>query len=113
MTTAGGGWTLITSINHTGHVVEVGNHTVITPETGNHTNRNMQLPGVSAILIVADGKDTGFDTAFDKKRELPRQVVTRGVPGCEQAVVSCRGCRQPVLLTLVTANCHASSAPTE
>lgn len=66
MTTAGGGWTLITSINQAGAVVAVGSETLITPDTGNYTNRNMQLSGVSEILIVADGKDTGFDTAYDK-----------------------------------------------
>lgn len=66
MTSAGGGWTLITSINNTGFMVEVGNGTLITPETGNYTNRNMQLLGVSEILIIADGKDAGFDTAYDK-----------------------------------------------
>jgi hypothetical protein len=66
MTTAGGGWTLITSINQTGPVLAVGVETLITPDTGNYTNRNMQLFGVSEILIVADGKDTGFETAFDK-----------------------------------------------
>lgn len=66
MTTAGGGWTLITSINQAGPVVAVGSETLITPDTGNYTNRNMQLPGVSEILIVADGKDAGFETAFDK-----------------------------------------------
>jgi hypothetical protein len=66
MTTAGGGWTLITSINQTGQVVPVGSETLITPDTGNYTHRNMQLSGVSEILIVADGKDAGFEAAYDK-----------------------------------------------
>ena len=48
----------------------VGSETLITLDTGNYTNRNMQLAGVSEILIVADGKDTGFETAYDNLRFL-------------------------------------------
>jgi hypothetical protein len=61
-----GGWTLITSLSATTSVTSVNNQTQITPMSTNLTNRGMRLPGVREVLIVTDGRDTGFDTAFDK-----------------------------------------------
>lgn len=66
MTTDGGGWTLITSISATTTITAVNNATQITPTSTNITNRGMRLPNVSEVLIVTDGRDTGFDTAYDK-----------------------------------------------
>jgi hypothetical protein len=67
MTTDGGGWTLVTSLSVPGATTDVGTTQVITPSsTANVTNRNMHLPGVVELLIVQDGKDAGYDTAYDK-----------------------------------------------
>ena len=59
MVTAGGGWTLITSISNTGPISGVKNSVLITPSSVNQTNRSMCLPGVTEILTVNDGQDSG------------------------------------------------------
>ena len=67
MTTDGGGWTLVTSVTTLGEVTPVGSGTLVAPTTpGNVTNRGMHLPGVAEILVVQDGRDAGFETAFDR-----------------------------------------------
>ena len=62
MTTAGGGWTLITSITQTANIWGVDGSIYIEPGTVNMTNRNMRLPGVTQILTVIDGQDEGTYT---------------------------------------------------
>lgn len=67
MTTDGGGWTLVTSVNAMGEVAPVGSDTLVAPTVaGNFTNRGMRLPGVGEILVVQDGRDAGLEEAFDR-----------------------------------------------
>jgi hypothetical protein len=55
----GGGWTLITSLSRSAPITAVDRQTTITPASVNVTNRGMRLPGVTQILTVTDGQDTG------------------------------------------------------
>ncbi len=67
MTTDGGGWTLVTSVNAIGEVTPVGSGTLVAPTVaGNFTNRGLHLPGVTEILVVQDGQDAGLEGDFDR-----------------------------------------------
>jgi len=57
---------LITSLAANQAVTEVDDATPITPQSVNVTNRNMRLPDVTEVLTVNDGRDEGYETAYDQ-----------------------------------------------
>jgi hypothetical protein len=86
MTIDGGGWTLITSITFTGPVEAQTYNTLIEPGSPNMTNRGMRLPGVTEILTVNDGQDTGVymspnGTVMDLSTAFDKAEVYRGAEG--------------------------------
>lgn len=89
VTLDGGGWTLITSVGRTARVAAVGPETLITPSsTANVTNRNLRLPDVTEVLTVNGGRDTGFETSYDR---IERYSGVSGLSPSWQAILDALG----------------------